>query len=127
MKTLLLLLGLSFLTVTTLSKNTDEDIIVALQAADAEKLTDFMDNMIDLKLPDNVNEITNIKKTQAGVKLKTFFSDSNISGFDLISKRKMGDITSITGTLKSSTESYKITLMLKEKAGNSVIITLRVS
>ena len=127
MKTLLLLLGLSFLTVTTLSKNTDEDIIAALQAADTEKLTEYMDNMIDLKLPDNVNEITNIKKTQAGIKLKTFFSDSNISGFDLISKRKMGDITSITGTLKSNTENYKITLMLKEKSGNSVIVTLRVS
>lgn len=127
MKTLLVLLGLSFFTVNTLLQNTEDDVINALKAADTEKVVDYMDNMIDLKLPDNVNEITNIKKAQAGIKLKNFFSENDITGFELSSKRKMGELLSITGKLTGKNQNYNLTIMLKEKGGKSSIITLRIS
>jgi len=127
MKTLLVLLGLSFFTAGTLNKNTEDDVIAALQAANSGKVVDYMDAMIDLKLPDNVNEITNIKKAQAGIKLGNFFEENGITGFELASKRKMGELLSITGKLVGKTQNYNLTIMLKEKAGKSSIITLRIS
>ncbi len=127
MKKLLVLLGFSLVIMSFSFRQSSDDVVKALKTADTEQLTTYLDNMIDMKLPDNVNEIKDINRTQAGIKLKSFFSEYNISGFELSSTKEMGSLMAITGKLNSSKKDYNLTLMLKEKGGKHYIITLRVS
>jgi hypothetical protein len=128
MKKLLVLLGL-FLVVTAYAfRQGADDIVSSLKSADADQISVYFDDMIDLKLPDNVEEIKNINKKQAGIKLKSFFSENDIKSFDLTSQRKMGELMAITGKLSAASKSgYNVTLMLKEKGGKYNIITVRVN
>jgi len=128
MKKLIVLFSLSLTLFAFTSRQDSEEIVKALQTANADNIASYFDNMIDLKLPDNVNEIKNINKNQAGLKLKSFFSENDVNGFDLTSKREMGGLMAITGKLSSSNKSgHNITLMLKEKGGKFSIITVRVN
>ncbi len=128
MKKLLVLFGLSLALFAFAPKQDSDDIVKALQTANADNIASFFDDMIDLKLPDNVNEIKNINKNQAGIKLKSFFNENDVSSFDLTSKREMGGLMAITGKLSSANKTgYNITLMLKEKGGKFSIITVRVN
>ena len=128
MKKLLVLFGLSMALFAFTPRQDADDIVKALQSADADNIAAYFDNMIDMKLPDNVNEIKNINKNQAGIKLKSFFNESDVKGFDLTSKREMGGLMAITGKLNASSKAgYNITLMLKEKGGRYSIITVRVN
>jgi hypothetical protein len=128
MKKLLVLFGLSLALFAFTPRQDADDIVKALQSADADNIAAYFDNMIDMKLPDNVNEIKNINKNQAGIKLKSFFNENDVKGFDLTSKREMGGLMAITGKLNASSKTgYNITLMLKEKSGRYSIITMRVN
>jgi hypothetical protein len=128
MKKLLVLFGLSLALFAFTPRQDADDIVKALQTANADNIAAYFDNMIDLKLPDNVNEIKNINKNQAGIKLKSFFSEMDVKGFDLTSKREMGGLMAITGKLSAGSKTgYNITLMLKEKSGRYNIITVRVN
>ncbi|HEX6915105.1 MAG TPA: DUF4783 domain-containing protein [Chitinophagaceae bacterium] len=128
MKKLLVLFGLSMALFAFTPRQDADEIVKALQTANADHIAAYFDNMIDLKLPDNVNEIKNINKTQAGLKLKSFFNENDVNGFDLTSRREMGGLMAITGKLSAGKKSgYNITLMLKEKSGKFSIITVRVN
>ena len=128
MKKILLLFGLSLSLFAFTPRQDADEIVKALQTADADNIASYFDNMIDMKLPDNVNEIKNINKNQAGIKLKSFFNENDVKGFDLTSKREMGGLMAITGKLSAAGKTgYNITLMLKEKNGKYNIITVRVN
>jgi hypothetical protein len=127
MKKILVLLGFAAVIMSFSFKQGADDVVKALKNADTEEITAYFDNMIDMKLPDNVNEIKDINKNQAGLKLKSFFNEYNVNGFSLTSKKEMGSLMAITGKLNSDKKDYNITLMLKEKGGKHYIITLRVS
>lgn len=128
MKKLLVLFGLSLALFAFSPRQDSEEIVKALQTANADNIASYFDNVIDLKLPDNVNEIKNINKNQAGIKLKSFFSENDVKGFDLTSKREMGGLMAITGKLSAANKAgYNVTLMLKEKGGKYSIITVRVN
>jgi hypothetical protein len=128
MKKLLVLFGLSLALFAFTPRQDSDEIVRALQTANADNIAAYFDNVIDLKLPDNVNEIKNINKTQAGIKLKSFFNENDVKSFDLTSKREMGGLMAITGKLGATSKSgYNVTLMLKEKGGKYSIITVRVN
>jgi hypothetical protein len=128
MKKLLVLFSLSLALFAFKAKQDSDEIVRALQTVNADNIATYFDNVIDLKLPDNVNEIKNINKTQAGIKLKSFFSENDIKGFDLNSKREMGGLMAITGKLSGANKNgYNVTIMLKEKGGKYSIITVRVN
>lgn len=127
MKKLLVLFGLSLALFAFAPRQEADDIVKALQTANADNIASYFDQMIDMKLPDNVNEIKNINKTQAGIKLKSFFNENDVKGFDLTSKREMGGLMAITGKLNAGKTGYNITLMLKDKGGKFSIITVRVN
>jgi hypothetical protein len=128
MKKLLVLFGLSVALFAFTPRQDSDEIVKALQSASADNIAAYFDNVIDLKLPDNVNEIKNINKTQAGIKLKSFFNENDIKGFDLSSKREMGGLMAITGKLSGASKAgYNVTIMLKDKGGRYSIITVRVN
>jgi len=128
MKKLLILFGLSLTLFAFTIRQDSGDIVKALETANAENIANYFDNVVDLKLPDNVNEIKNVSKTQAALKLESFFKENQVKGFDLTSQKEMGSLKAITGKLSTDGKSsYNITLMLRNKDGKFSIITVRVS
>ncbi len=130
MKKVLLILLISF-TFTTLAssftKQSDSvNVVKALKEADAAQIATYFDKILDLKLPEK-EEIKSIGKNQAGIALKSFFEENNISGFDLTSQRELGGTMYITGKLLGAGKGYNLTLMLKNKGERPQIITIRIN
>jgi hypothetical protein len=103
-----------------------DGIINALKAGNADQLSTYFDNTIDVKLP-NQDEAKNTSKAHAAELVKTFFSGNGIKGFDLTSQREMAGTMYITGKLQNGGSGFNITLMIKNKGDNSSIITLRIN
>ncbi len=101
-------------------------IVNALKAGNAEELSKYLDNFIDLKLPEK-EEIKNIGKNQAGIAIQSFFKQNGIKGFELSSQRDMNGTMYIAGKLQNSVKGYNITMLLKTKDGSQQIITLRIN
>jgi hypothetical protein len=124
MKTLLFLASLVF---TSIQAGTNSTAILnALKAGNAEELSKYFDNFIDLKLPEK-EEVKNIGKNQASIAVQTFFKDNNIKGFDLSSQRDLGGTMYVAGKLVTNGKPYNVTLMMRGKEGNYQIITVRIN
>lgn len=127
MKRILLIAGLGLMLLSFKAYAGDPDsIISALKEGNADQLSQYFDNMLDVKLPEK-DEIKNIGKNQAGITLKSFFTENRVKGFDLTSQREMGGTSYITGKLQSAGKSYNITLMMRAKGDKMSIITVRIN
>lgn len=105
----------------------DADAIVnALKSGDATRLTEHLDDFVDVKLLDKP-EVKNMSRNQAAITLKGFFTETGINGFEKTSQRDATGISYLTGKLQNSNKGYNITLMMKMKNGKWQIITVRVS
>lgn len=105
----------------------DPDAIVnALKTADAGKISAYFDDFVDIKLLDKP-EVKNTGRNQAGIMLKTFFSENSINGFEKTSQRDMSGTMYLTGKLQNNNKGNNITIMMKMKDGKWQIITLRIS
>lgn len=103
------------------------DVVNALKQGDAADVTQYFDNLVDIKLP-NKDEVKNLSKTQAGITLRDFYSEQNIGRFELISQREMGGTGYIAGKLKGSDgHNYNITVMVKVKGNDATIVSIRIS
>jgi len=110
---------------TTISGNVSE-IIEALKGNNATQVSKYFDNAVDIKLPGK-DEVKSVSKNQATLILKNFYSEQNVKGFDLTSKREMGGTGYLTGKLKAPDRSYNITLMLKTNGSTASIVTVRIN
>jgi len=102
------------------------NIVSALQSANAGQVSNYFDKMLDMKFPDK-EEVKSIGKNQAGIALKSFFDNNNIKGFELSSQREMGGTMYIAGKLTNGGEGYKLSIMMKTKEGRPQIITVRIN
>ena len=126
MKKFLLLLGF-VVSLSAFQSAADSDkIVAALKQGNAAQFSSFLDNFIDLKLPEK-DEVKNVGKTQAGITLKSFFDSNGINGFDLTSQREMGGTSYMTGKLQASSRTYNLTLLMKAKGDKLSIISIRVN
>ena len=126
MKNLLLFITLSLFLISFNKFDNSVAIVNALKAGNAEELSKYLDNYIDLKLPEK-EEIKNIGRNQAGIALQSFFKQNGIKGFDLSSQRDMNGTMYIAGKLQNSVKGYNITILIKTKDGIQQIITLRIN
>lgn len=101
-------------------------ILTALQAGNADQVSNHFDKILDIKFPDK-DEIKGIGKNQASIALKSFFDNNKIKGFELSSQREMGGTMYIAGKLTNGGEGYKLSMMMRTKDGHSQIITVRIS
>ncbi len=122
----LLILALLGLTTMSFRFQGTPAIITALKSANAESVSAYFDNFIDLKLPEK-DEIKNMGKTQSGLALQSFYRDNNIKGFTLTSQREMGGTTYVAGKLDNGAKGFNITLLIKNKDGGQQIITVRIN
>ena len=118
---------ISFFTMSFVWNNTPADeIIHAFKASNTSEISSYFDNLIDFTLPAK-DEIKNVSKNQAAVILKSFYSDNNISGFELTSQREAGSTMYIAGKITGKVKSYNITILMKNKEGKHVITSIRIN
>ena len=125
MKKLLLLLLVVAAAFNTKAQETTS-VITALKSGNAEQVSDYFDKILDIKFPDK-DEIKGIGKNQAGIALKSFFDENEISGFDLTSQRELGGTMYLTGKLQNKDKGFNLSVLLKNKDGRQQIITLRIN
>jgi hypothetical protein len=126
MKKIFLAMGL-MIGLVSFGQSGDADAIVnTLKSGDAMKLTDHLDEFVDVKLLDKA-EVKNMSRNQAALTLKSFFSENGINGFEKTSQRDVSGISYLAGKLQNGNKGYNITIMMKMKNGKWQIITLRVS
>ena len=87
MKKLLILAGLVMSMQSFTAMGDIDQIIAALEQGNAAKFSEYFDNFVDIKLPDN-EEIKGVGKTQAGITMKNFFNTAGIKGFEKSSQRE---------------------------------------
>ena len=126
MKKFLLLISLSTLLFSFKIADNVPAIIAALKTGNAEEVSNYFDNFIDLKLPEK-DEIKNVGKNQASIALQSFFKDNGIKGFELTSQREMGASMYLAGKLQNAGKGFNITILLKNKDGEKEIITIRIN
>lgn len=126
MKSFLLTVGLGLILSSFTYLDNSTAIINALKDSNAEIVSSYFDNYIDLKLPEK-GEIKNIGRNQAGIALQSFFKENNIKGFDLLSQRDMNGTMYLAGKLLNDSKGYNITILLKTKDANQQIITVRIN
>ena len=120
MKKFLTIVSLLF-SVSMFAQNGDA-VVSSLKEASVSKFSVYFSNNIDLKFPQKP-ETKNISKADATTALSSFFSTNNITGFDVTSQREMDKTMYIAGKLKGNSQSYNLTVMLK----NGSIITVRIN
>lgn len=126
MKSFLVTIGLGVLLSSFTYFDNSAAIIGALKDGNAEVVSSYFDNYIDMKLPEK-GEIKNIGRNQAGIALQSFFRENNVKGFELLSQRDMNGTMYLAGKLLTDGKGYNITILLKTKDANQQIITLRIN
>ena len=126
MKKLLLLLLVSFSLMSfTLFQSGREEMIAALKSGSAEQFVKYLDNTVDIKMP-NSDELKDVQKAQVAGTLKSFFEENGINKFDVTSQRELGGTMYITGKLMGTTD-YNLTAMIKSTPEKLSIITIRIN
>ncbi|MEO8711065.1 MAG: DUF4783 domain-containing protein [Parafilimonas sp.] len=124
MKKILTILGFLF-TLSAFAQNSDA-VVNALKEGSAAKFSSYFSSNLDVKLPQK-NEMKNISKAEAASAVSDFFSSNSINDFEVSSQRELGGTMYITGKLKGASQNYNITVMLKNKDNDVMIITVRIN
>lgn len=116
----------AFMAFTINSQSGNDDIVNALKSADANAVSQYFDDVLDVKLPDK-EEAKNIGKNQASILFRSFYSNNGINGFTLTSRREIGGTMYIAGKLSGKDKSFNITLMIHNKGNQPFIISARLN
>lgn len=103
-----------------------DPIVRSLKSANAEQVAQHFDEFIDLKLLEK-DEVKNMGKNQATIALKTFFADNGVKGFEKMSEREIGNTMYMAGKLLNDAKGFNITVLMRQKAGQYQIITIRIN
>jgi len=124
MKKIFAILG--FLFSISVFAQSDNGVISALKAVNVNQFTNYFNSTVDVKLPKE-SEKQNLSKSDAASAVKNFFTSNNISGFEVISQREMSGTMYIAGKLKSASQDFNLTIMLKNKGDDVSVITVRIN
>jgi Domain of unknown function (DUF4783) len=119
--TLALFLGLVMVSFTTDQSNLDQ-VIGAMKDGKANEVGKFMDDNIELTLPDKSNSYS---KAQAIEVLKDFFDNNEVKGFEIKHKGGQEGGEFCVGTLQTKSGNYRTTIFMKSKTGKNVIREIR--
>ena len=95
-----------------------DDVITALRAGNATDVGKYIDENVELSLPDKSD---NYSKAQAIMILKDFFTNNVVSGFET---KHTGDNSGnqfCIGTLHTKSGDYRTTVFMKTKNGRQSV------
>src|SRR6266404_929438 len=119
--TLAIFLSLVMVSFTTQNTNLDE-VIGALKDGKAAELGKYMDDNIEVTLPDKSN---NYSRAQAVLVLKDFFDNNTVKSFEVKHKGDQNGGQFCVGTLQTKSGNYRTTIFMKTKTGRDYIKTIR--
>ena len=121
MSTLTLFLGLVMVSFTTTQSNLDE-VIDAIKDGKASELGKYMDDNIEITLPDKSNSYS---KAQAVLILKDFFENNGVKSFEVKHKGDQNGGLYCVGTLQTKSGNYRTTVFMKTKTGGDYVKAIR--
>jgi hypothetical protein len=119
--TLTVFLGLFMVSFTPQSSNMDQ-VIGALKDGKAGELGKYMDDNLEITLPDKSN---NYSKAQAVLILKDFFDNNEVKSFEIKHKGDQNGGLYCVGTLTTKTGNYRTTVFMKMKDTRDYIKSIR--
>jgi Domain of unknown function (DUF4783) len=93
-------------------------ILTALKAGNANMLSKYFDNRVDLSLPDKSD---NYSKTQAEMVMKDFFNNNKVKNFSLKHSGEKNGSTYCVGVLVTRNGNYRTTLFMKQKGDRDFV------
>jgi len=95
-----------------------DDVINALRTGNAQELAKYVDDNIEISLPDKSDSYS---RAQAIMILKDFFNNNGVNGFDVQFKGENGGGQYCIGTLKTKSGNYRTTVFMKSKDGKQLV------
>jgi hypothetical protein len=99
-----------------------EDVIGALRKGNATELAKYVDDNIEISLPDKSDSYS---KAQAVIILQDFFTNNGVKSFDVIHKGDNGGSQFCIGTLQTRSGNYRTTVFMKTKNGKQLVKEIR--
>ena len=119
--TFTIIFSLVMLSFTAQNSNLDE-VIGALKDGKASELGKYMDDNIELTLPDKSN---NYSKAQAVLVLKDFFDNNAVKSFEVKHKGDQNGGQYCVGTLQTKSGNYRTTVFMKIKDNKDYVKAIR--
>ncbi len=105
-----------------IQSNNIDAVIDALRSGDATELSGYLDDTVELTLPDKANSYS---KAQAVVILKDFFGNNAIKNFEIKHKGNNGGAQFCIGTLQTRSGNFRTTVFMKIKNNKEVVKDIR--
>jgi hypothetical protein len=99
-----------------------DDVINALRTGNAQELSRYVDDNIEISLPDKSDSYS---RAQAVMVLKDFFANNGVTGFEIQFKGENGGSQFCVGKLLTRSGSYRTTVFMKTKDGKQVVKEIR--
>ena len=125
MNKFLLLSSLALVFITSAFRPTGaglDNVITALKSGNAQELSQYMDDNIEISLPDKSDSYS---RAQAVMVLKDFFKNNAVTGFEVKFKGDNGGSQYCVGTLSTHSGSYRTTVFMKTKDGKQLVKEIR--
>jgi hypothetical protein len=104
------------------SNTTIDEVIGALRSGDAQAMSKYFDDNIELTLPVKSDSYS---KAQAQVILKDFFGNNGVKGFELKHKGDSPGGHYCIGTLQTKSGNFRAHVFMKTKGDKDVVKELR--
>lgn len=122
-KIITLVCAASFFMLTAFTQaNGIDGVISALRNGNANELSKYIDNNIELSLPSKTD---NYSRQQAVVILQDFFTNNGIKSFEVKHRGDNGGSQFCIGTLVTKSGSYRTTFFMTEKGGKQLVKEIR--
>ena len=97
---------------------TIDEVIGALRSGDADGLSKYFDDNVELTLPVKSDSYS---KAQAQVIIKDFFGNNGVKGFELKHKGDSPGGHYCIGTLQTKSGNFRAHVFMKAKSGKEVV------
>jgi hypothetical protein len=95
-----------------------DDVISALRSGNATELAKYIDDNIEITLPDKTDSYS---RSQAVAVLQDFFNNNGVKGYELKHKGDNGGSQFCIGTLQTKSGNYRTTVFMNTKNGRQMI------
>lgn len=99
-----------------------EDVINALRSGNATELSRYVDDNIEIALPDKTDSYS---RSQAVMVLQDFFKNNGVRSFDVQFKGENGGSQFCVGKLVTHSGSYRTTVFMKTKNSRQLVKEIR--
>ena len=99
-----------------------DDVISALRTGNAQELSKYVDDNIEISLPDKSDSYS---RAQAVMVLKDFFTNTGVTGFEVQFKGENGGSQFCVGKLTTRSGSFRTTVFMKTKDGRQLVKEIR--